>query len=107
MVSRYKGIIQGGGRSAGGKEDGRVVGKGGHKRRENEDVWSVLETGETKGTMLRRGGMLGGSRNGSWTKKKAGLDPLLGEKYLIPSLPWSLVINQAKIRVACLYFKRA
>lgn len=75
---------------------------------ENEDVWFVLETGKTKGTMLRRRECLVGHETARG-QKKAGLDPLLGEKYFIPSLPWppSLTINQAEIGVAYLYFKRA
>lgn len=106
MVSRYKGIIQGGGRSAGGKEDGRVVGRWAQKARERRRLVRARD-GRNKRHDVEKGG------NAWWVtkrlvdKKKAGLDPLLGEKYLIPSLPWSLVINQAKIRVACLYFKRA
>lgn len=85
MVSRYKGIIQGGGRSAGGKEDGRVVGRWAQKARERRRLVRARD-GRNKRHDVEKGGMLGGSRNGSW-KKKAGLDPLLGEKYLIPSLP--------------------
>lgn len=50
----------GGTRSAGGKED---RGRWAQKAR-NEDVWFVLETGETKGTMLRWGG------NAWWVTKR-------------------------------------
>lgn len=86
MVSRYKGIIQGGGRSAGGKEDGRVVGRWAQKARERRRLVRARD-GRNKRHDVEKGG------NAWWVtkrlvdKKKSGSGSFARGKIFNPFAP--------------------